>query len=103
MDRHVLEALGVLLQLQSVPVVLLPEAMDDVDSDQISYVWVEGAHEEGDVVQVVEVPALRYERVAEQILERDGIFVRCCWEVADLGQLEGRLEDLSTGRRWFSC
>ena len=63
----------------------LPEAVDYVHSNQLSDVWVKGVHDEVNVMEVVEIPAFRNERVAEYVMEREGSDVLCGRDISNPG------------------
>jgi hypothetical protein len=54
---------------------VLPKAMDHVNFDNISNIFIERVHKEIKVVQIVEFPAFGNERISENIFERDGICI----------------------------
>ena len=66
---------GTHLESYPIGVFPLPEAVNNMNPDETSRVLIKCVHEEGDVVEVVELPTLGDERVAEEVAERDDINV----------------------------
>lgn len=71
----------------SIRILLFPEAMDNVDLDEMSCVGIKCVHEEVNIVEVVEFPAFRYQWIPQKVFECDGIFIKRLWEVPDPGEL----------------
>ena len=77
-------------EVLSLLAVALPEAVDDVDLDQVANILVERREKEVEIVEVVELPAFRDEGVAEQVCQGDGVSVEGGGQVPDPGELKGR-------------
>lgn len=83
-------------QHKSTGVFLLPEPVHNMDLDQMPRIRVERVHEKLNVVEVVEFPAFRYQRIPQEVAQRDCVLVQTLWQVADpcelpRGALYGRL------------
>jgi hypothetical protein len=63
-----------------------------VDLDETADIRVERGHEKVNVMEIVKLPALRDQRVAQDVLERGRVPVQFWRQVSDLGQLERRPE-----------
>lgn len=64
--------------------------MYDFDLHHVSDIHIELAHHEVQIEQEVEVPALFYHRVAEEVIERHGVYVLLASQVFDFGELYRR-------------
>jgi hypothetical protein len=91
---------GADLKHQTAWVLLLPETVDHMGLNQVACVLVEMRHEEVNIVQVVELPALRDQGVAEDVSQGNSISVGGIRKISDPGKLKGRLESL-VGRMGF--
>jgi len=85
------------LKGDSTLVVLFPESMNNMHIDKTTCIVVKVRHEKVDVVQVIELPALRDERITEQVCEGHCVDIQVWSEIPDLGEPEGRWDDLSCG------
>jgi hypothetical protein len=75
------------LKLQTIWVIPLPEPMNDMHLDEMPGVVVECSHEKVHIVKIVEFPTFIDQRVAQQVLEGDGIPVERLGEIANPSQL----------------
>ena len=73
---HLTRRWAAYLELHPVSVILLPKPVDHMDLDEMADVLIKSGHEEVHVVEVVEFPALGNQRVAQDVLERDCVFVQ---------------------------
>ena len=68
-------------------VLTLPETMDTMDLDQALHVGIYGIENEVNVMEVVEDPALRNQRITEDVVKCYGVSVILFWEISDPGKL----------------
>ena len=62
--------------------------MNHMHLHQPFHILIKGAHQEIHIVQIIELPTLRDEWVAQQVPERDRVPVQLEREVSDLCELE---------------
>lgn len=83
------------LQFQPAWVFLLPETVNNMNFYQMPDIWIEGRHEKLNVMEIVELPALRDEWIAKNLLECDCILVQLPGQVSNFCQAEGRIKNLT--------
>lgn len=77
------------LEHQTACVLSLPEAVDDMHLNKVSRVLIEMRNEEVNIMQVIELPALRDQGVAEDVSQGNSVSVGSIWEVSNPSKLEG--------------
>lgn len=65
--------------------------MDDMQLNEVSNAFIKRIHDEGDVVQKVELPAFANQRIAKKVPKRNGIAVYYFWEISNSSELPWRL------------
>lgn len=88
------------LKHQTACILFLPEAVDYVNLNKVSCVLVEMRDEKVNIVQVVELPALCNQGVAEYVPKSDGVGVGSIREILNPRELEGRLEGMTDLMCW---
>lgn len=69
-------------------VLSFPEAVYDVNLDSRPHIFVEMAHQEVDIVEIVELPTFQYQGVAQQVLQRYRPEITLGWQTTNRGQVK---------------